>query len=201
MVLESGGWTVYDTVAGALALVLLSGYLLLPVQHLVITILDLVFSPVVSLVPFALFFFGLAGVTGVSSTVIRHCLQDSEQVDRLQSRITDLQAELSNAHDGNTGGPEELPSEQEELVNSWIAMMKLQLRPLVGSLLVTVPIFLWLRWAVMTPGAAAIPVALTLPLVGPVTLSATLAGPLQCWLVLYASGSISTSILSRRVLA
>lgn len=201
MVLESGGWTVYDTVAGALALVLLSGYLLLPVQHLVITILDLAFSPVVSLVPFALFFFGLAGVTGVSSTVIRHRLQDSEQVDRLQSRITDLQAELSSTHDGNTGGPEELPPEQEELMNSWVALMKLQLRPLVWSLLVTVPIFLWLRWAVMAPTAAAIPVALTLPLIGPVTLSATLVGPLKFWLVLYASGSISTSILSRRVLA
>lgn len=90
MVLESGGWTVYDTVAGALALVLLSGYLLMPVQHLVITILDLVFSPVVRLVPFTLFFFGLASVTGVSSTVIRHRLQDSEQIDRLQSRITEL---------------------------------------------------------------------------------------------------------------
>lgn len=202
MVLESGGWTMYDTIAGALALVLLSGYLLLPVQHLVVTILDLAFSPVVGLVPFTLFFFGLAGVTGVSSTVIRHRLQDREQVDRLQSRITDLQAELSSAHDRNADGlGEELPPEQEELINSWAAMMKLQLRPLVWSLLVTVPIFLWLRWAVMAPTAAAIPVALTLPLIGPVTLSATLVGPLQCWLVLYASGSISTSILSRRVLA
>ncbi len=202
MVLESSGWTMYDTVACVLAIVLVSGYLLMPVQHLVVTALDLVFSPIVKLVPFSLFFFGLAGVTGISSTVIRHRVQDSEQLDRLQSRITELQAELSTAHHGDDENPPDaLPPEQEELVSSWVAMMKLQLRPLVWSMLVTVPIFLWLRWALMAPTAAAVPVALTLPVLGPITLSATLVGPVKVWLAFYIGGSISTSVLSKRALA
>lgn len=201
MVLESGSWTMYDTVAGVLALVLMSGYLLTPIQHLVVTTLDFVLGPVVALLPFTLFFFGLAGVTGVSSTVLRHYLQDSEQLDRLQSRLTELQEALSTASQGDDQPPDELTPDQREFMNSLVAMMKLQFRPLVWSMLVTVPIFLWLRWAMMEPTAAAVPVALTLPILGPVTLSATLIGPLKVWLVWYIGGSISMSMLSQRVLS
>lgn len=200
MVLESGGWTVYDTVAGLLAFVLMSGYLLAPVQHLIVTALDLVFTPIVTLLPFTLFFFGLAGVTGVSSTMFRYRLQDSEQLEQLQSRLNELQATLTDQAETDQQ-PDELSPEHRELMNSWVTMMKLQLRPMVWSMLVTVPIFLWLRWAMMAPTAAAVPVALTLPVVGPVTLSATLIGPIKVWLVGYIGGSISTSVLSRRVLA
>lgn len=200
MVLESGGWTVYDTVAGLLTFILMSGYLLAPVQHLIVTALNLVFTPVVALLPFTLFFFGLAGVTGVSSTIFRYRLQDSEQLEQLQSRLNELQTTLTDQAETDQQ-PDELSPEHRELMNSWVTMMKLQLRPMVWSMLVTVPIFLWLRWAMMAPTAAAVPVALTLPVVGPVTLSATLIGPIKIWLIGYIGGSISTSVLSRRVLA
>ncbi len=200
MVLESGGWTVYDTMAGILSLVLVSGYLLTPVEHLVVTALDLVFAPLVTVIPFTLFFFGLAGVTGASSTVIRYCLHDHEQLDRLQSRLTELQEALSTAHDGDSAGTEELSPEHRAFVNSWIATMKLQFRPVVWSLLVTVPVFLWLRWAMIAPTAAAVPVALTVPIIGSVPLSATLIGPIKVWLAWYVGGSVSASVLSRRLL-
>lgn len=196
MVLESGGWTMYDTAAGVVALVLLSGYHLAPIQQLVVTMLNVLFSPLGTLVPFTVFFFGLAGVTGLSSTVLRHRLQDTAQLERLQSRLTELQEELSTAEQ-----TDEIPPEHKEFLHSWKEMLKLQLRPMVWSMLVTVPIFLWLRWAMVSPTAAVIPVALTVPVVGPIVLSATLIGPLKVWIVWYLGGSLTTSVVSRRVLS
>lgn len=200
MVLESSGWTVYDTAASILALVLLSGYAFAPVQYVVATTLNLVLSPLATLIPLSLFLLGLSGVTGISATALRHLLLDSDRLDRLQSRITELQEKIA-AGQRDKDSTDAVTEEQQELVNSTITMMKLQFRPMVWSMIVTVPVFLWLRWAVMAPTAAAIPVALTLPVVGQIALSATLVGPLKVWIVWYIGGSISASVLSRRLLA
>lgn len=199
MVLESSGWTVYDTAASVFALVLLSGYAFSPVQ-IVATTLNLVLSPLATLIPLSLFLFGLSGVTGISATALRHLLLDSDRLDRLQSKITELQEEIA-AGQNDDEAIDAVTEEQQELVNSTITMMKLQFRPMVWSMIVTVPVFLWLRWAVMAPTAAAIPVALTLPVVGQIALSATLIGPLNVWVVWYIGGSISASVFSRRLLA
>lgn len=197
MVLESGGWTMYDTAAGALALLFLSGYHLAPIQQLLVAVLSVVFGPLGVLLPGSVFFFGLAGVTGLSSTILRHVLQDTAQRKRLRSRLTELQEELSTAEENDNISPQL----QQEFLHGWTAMMKLQFRPVVWSMLVTVPIFLWLRWAMAAPMAAAVPVALTLPVVGPVAMSATFVGPLKMWFAWYLGGSITTSVVSKRVLS
>lgn len=201
MVLESGGWTTYDTVAGVLALVLMSGYALAPVQQIIATSLNVVLSPLGTLMPLSVFLLGLSGVTGLCSTTLRHLLEDSDRLDQLQSRIQELQEKLSAAQQTDDEVPDELAELQQELMNNFLTMMKLQFRPMVWSMLITIPIFLWLRWAVLAPTAAAIPVALSLPVVGHIALSATVIGPLKVWVVWYLGGSLSTSILSRRLLA
>ncbi|WP_248907229.1 DUF106 domain-containing protein [Halocatena marina] len=200
MVLESSGWTAYDTAASVFALALLSGYAFAPIQIAVATTLNLVLSPLATLIPLSLFLLGLSGVTGISATALRHLLLDNDRLDRLQSRITELQEKIA-AGQNDDEAIDAVTEEQQELVNSTITMMKLQFRPMVWSMIVTVPVFLWLRWAVMAPTAAAIPVALTLPVVGQIALSATLIGPLKVWIVWYIGGSISASVLSRRLLA
>lgn len=200
MVLEGGGWTSYDTVAGVLALVLMSGYALAPVEQLVATTLNIVLSPLGTLMPLSVFLLGLSGVTGLCSTTVRHLLVDSDRLDRLQSRMQELQEKMS-AQQTDDRTVDEVTELQQELMSNFLAMMKLQFRPMVWSMLVTVPIFLWLRWAVLAPTAAAIPVALSLPVVGQIALSATVIGPLKVWVVWYIGGSLSTSILSRRLLS
>lgn len=199
MVLESGGWTTYDKIVCVLSLVLMSGYYLSPVQHVVATTLNFVLSPLGTLMPLSVFLLVLSGSTGLCSTTMRHLLQDSDRLEHLQSRMKELQEEMT--HDGQNQNDDEFAEEQQELMGSMLAMMKLQFRPMVWSMLVTIPVFLWLRWAVMSPTAAAIPVALSLPVVGHVALSATIVGPLKVWIVWYIGGSISTTMLSRRVLA
>lgn len=201
MVLEGSGWTTYDTVAGLLALVLMSGYALAPVQQIVATSLNVVLSPLGTLMPLSVFLLGLSGVTGLCSTTVRHLLGDRDRLDRFQSRMQELQEKLSAAQQTDDAAVDEVTELQQELMRNFLSMMKLQFRPMVWSMLVTVPIFLWLRWAVLAPTAAAIPVVLSLPVVGHIALSATVIGPLKVWVVWYIGGSISTSILSQRLLS
>ncbi|WP_231182906.1 EMC3/TMCO1 family protein [Haladaptatus sp. DYF46] len=197
MVLENG-WTVYDKLAGALALVLMTGYYLTPVQSAVVATLDVVLSPLATLVPVSVFLFGLAGATGLYSTTLQLLLQDSDAMERLQERMKTLQRELQSPPDDDADA---LGDDQRELMRSWMTMLKLQFRPMVWSMLLTIPVFLWIRWAMMNPAAATIPVALSLPVVGHVALTATLVGPVKVWLVWYLGGSISFTFVSRRVLS
>jgi uncharacterized membrane protein (DUF106 family) len=197
MVLENG-WTVYDKVVGAFALVLMTGYFLTPIQSVVVATLDVVLSPLAALVPVSVFLFGLAGATGLYSTTLQLLLQDSDAMERLQERMKALQGKLQSSPDDDADA---IGDDQRELVQSWMTMLKLQFRPVVWSMLFTIPVFLWIRWAMVNPAAAAIPVALSLPVVGHVALTATLVGPVKVWFVWYLGGSISFSFVSRRVLS
>ena len=197
MVLENG-WTVYDKLAGAFALVLMTGYYLTPVQSAVVATLDVVLSPLATLVPVSVFLFGLAGATGLYSTALQLLLQDSDAMERLQERMKTLQGKLQSPPDDDADA---LGDDQRELMRSWMTMLKLQFRPMVWSMLLTIPVFRWIRWAMVNPAAATIPVALSLPVVGHVALTATLVGPVKVWLVWYLGGSISFSFVSRRVLS
>ncbi|WP_423744781.1 EMC3/TMCO1 family protein (plasmid) [Haladaptatus sp. SPP-AMP-3] len=198
MVLESG-WTVYDKLAGVFALVLMTGYYLVPVQSAVVATFDVVLAPFASLVPASVFLFGLAGATGLYSTTLQLLLRDSDATGRLQERMKTLQEKLRSPPDGDDA--DALEDDQRELMRSWVAMLKLQFRPLVWSMLLTIPVFLWVRWAMANPAAATVPVALSLPVVGHVALTATLVGPVKVWLVWYIGGSMSFSFVSRRVLS
>ena len=200
MVLETS-WTVYDKLAGLLALALMTGYYLAPVQGLVAMTLNVVLSPLATFVPVSILLFGLAGTTGLYSTTLQLLLGDSEKMERLQERIKTLQKRLSSPTEEDGGGTDALGDEQSELLRSWLAMVKLQFRPLAWSMLLTVPVFLWIRWAMANPAAATIPLALSLPVVGHIALTATLVGPVKVWFVWYIGGSISTSFVSRRVLS
>lgn len=197
MVLENG-WTVYDKVVGAFALVLMTGYFLTPIQSVVVATLDVVLSPLAALVPVSVFLFGLAGATGLYLTTLQLLLQDSDAMERLQERMKALQGKLQSSPDDDADA---IGDDQRELVQSWMTMLKLQFRPVVWSMLFTIPVFLWIRWAMVNPAAAAIPVALSLPVVGHVALTATLVGPVKVWFVWYLGGSISFSFVSRRVLS
>ncbi|MCO8243879.1 MULTISPECIES: EMC3/TMCO1 family protein [unclassified Haladaptatus] len=200
MVLETS-WTVYDKFAGLLALTLMSGYYLAPVQGSIAMAVNLVLSPLATLLPVSVLLFGVAGTTGLYSTTLRLLLGDSERMERLQERIETLQKRTSSSTEEDGDGTDSIADEQTELLRSWLAMLKLQFRPLAWSMLLTVPVFLWIRWAMANPASATVPLALSLPVVGHIALTATLIGPVKVWLVWYIGGSISTSFVSRRVLS
>lgn len=78
-------------------------------------------------------------------------------------------------------------------------MVKGSFRPMVWSLLVTAPVFIWLRWVFTSPATAIVPVAFFLPVVGHVAWTATVVGPLKVWLVWYIGASASSGYVGRKI--
>jgi uncharacterized membrane protein (DUF106 family) len=193
-------WSLYDKIAAILVLGLMSGYYLAPIEQLVTTTLQTVFGPLVTLLPFSALLLVLSGATGVASSVMRHRLQDTERLQQLKDRIEEVNDRLQEADTDDDDASTDLQSDQQAMMHDWMAMLKLQFRPAVWSMLVTIPIFLWVRWFVTAPTAAIAPVALSLPLIGPLAWTATVIGPIKIWLVWYFGGSMSSAVVSRKIL-
>lgn len=193
-------WSLYDKLAAVLAVGLMSGYYLAPIQHVVTTTLQTVLGPLTVLLPFSVLLLVLSGATGIVSTVMRHRLQDTERLQQLQERIEDVSDRLQEAR-ADDDDSVDLQADQKEMMSDWMKVMKLQIRPAVWSMLVTVPIFLWVRWLVTAPTVAIAPIALSLPLLGPLAWTGTIIGPLKIWLVWYLGGSMSSAVISRKILA
>jgi uncharacterized membrane protein (DUF106 family) len=195
-------WTGYDKLAGLVALTLLAGYHVSPIQRAVAEAMHAMLGPAATILPFSALMLLLAGTTGLSSAVLSVKLRSQERMDRLQERMTELRERLEAAreHDDEEA-IEEIQTEQQELTVEYLAAMKTQLRPAVWSMLVSLPVFLWLRWVFVAPSVAVAPAAFALPLVGHVAWTATLVGPFKVWLAWYVSCSVSTGILARKAVA
>jgi uncharacterized membrane protein (DUF106 family) len=76
--------------------------------------------------------------------------------------------------------------------------MKQLFRPMVYTMLVTVPVFLWLSWLTVNPAAAITPAAQMLPLMGRVVWTARLVGPMQVWMVWYFVCNVLASVVGKR---
>lgn len=199
---SSRAWTGYDKLAGLLALTLMAGYYVSPIQRTVAEAMQTMLGPATTILPFSVLMLLLAGTTGLSSAILQTKLRSRERVEHLQERMSDLRDRLESARErDDEEAIEELRTEQQDLVVEYLAAMKTQLRPAVWSMLVSLPAFLWLRWVFVAPGAAIAPAAFALPIVGQVAWTATLVGPLKVWLAWYVGCSISTGLVARRVVA
>lgn len=192
---EGGELSRIDKVAAVAAVAMAAGYVVTPIQTTVAAVLSLLLDPLTMVVPFSAVLSGIGGGTGVVTTVLVERLRDDDRVERLQERMEDLQDRMGDDPGSTPDGVE------EELLGTWGAMMKAKLRPMIWSMLVTVPAFLYLRWAFAAPAAAAVPAVTVLPVLGPVTLTATLVGPLKVWVVWYLGASMSARLVTKRVLA
>lgn len=193
-------WSLYDKIAAVLVLGLMGGYFLAPIQHVITTTLQTALGPLIIFLPFSVLLLVLSGATGVVSTITRHRLRDTERVEQLQERIEKTREQLQEGYTEDSD-PADLQADQKEMMRDWIAVMKLQIRPAIWSMLVTVPIFLWVRWLVTAPTVAIAPIALSLPLIGPLAWTGTVIGPIKIWLVWYLGGSMSSAVISRKLLA
>ncbi len=203
MALESSdGWTGYDKLAGLLALVLMAGYYVTPIQQAVAGAVHAMLGPATTILPFSVLVLLLAGTTGLSSALLQTKLRNRERMERLQERMSDLRDQLESARERDDEEElAELREEQQDLTVEYLAAMKTQLRPAAWSMLVSIPAFLWLRWVFLAPSVAVAPAAFALPLVGHVAWTATVVGPLKVWLAWYVGCSLSTGLLARKAVA
>lgn len=202
MTTESSRWTGYDKLAGLVALALMAGYHVTPIQRAVAAAMQAMLGPATTILPFSVLVLLLAGTTGLSSAVLQVKLRNQERIERLQERMSDLRDRLESARENDDEDAiDDIRAEQQDLAGEYLAAMKTQLRPAVWSMLVTLPVFLWLRWVFVAPSAAVAPAAFAIPLVGHVAWTATLVGPLQVWLAWYLGCSITTGLLARKAVA
>lgn len=202
MTTESSGWTGYDKLAGLVALALIAGYHVTLIQRAVAGAMQAMLGPATTILPFSVLVLLLAGTTGLSSAILQAKLRNQERIERLQSRMSDLRDRLESARENDDEDAiDDIRAEQQDLTVEYLAAMKTQLRPAVWSMLVTLPVFLWLRWVFVAPNAAVAPAAFAIPLVGHVAWTATLVGPLQVWLAWYLGCSITSGLLARKAVA
>ncbi|WP_158057711.1 DUF106 domain-containing protein [Halorussus halophilus] len=195
-------WRPADKLAGVVALLLMTGYYVQPIQQGVGTAMQALLAPAATFLPFSLLILLLAGTTGLSSAVLSVKLRSQQGMEDLQERMNDVQERLSDARErDDEEAIEELQVEQQEMMGDMLGVMKGQLRPMAWSMLVSIPAFLWLRWVFLAPSVAIAPAAFALPIVGQIAWTASLVGPIKVWLAWYIGCSLSTGMVTRKVVA
>jgi uncharacterized membrane protein (DUF106 family) len=159
----------------------------------------LLFGPVEAALPFGLTVALLAVATTLVSTTLRRRLTDGSEREQLQERVQQVNDRLEAARErGDEAAVERLTERQRELTGKQLGAMKQMVRPMVYTMLVTVPVFLWLSWLTVNPAAATSPAVQFLPFVGRIAWTARLVGPMQVWMVWYFVCSVLSSVVGKR---
>lgn len=191
---DPGTWSRADLVAGAGALGLLAGYQVAPIRSVVAGTIDLVLWPLSAALSFPTLVLVLAVATAIGSQLLRRWIETD---DAGTERAAELREEIAAARQrGDEELVEALVQEQASLT---VSTMKRQLRPLVWTMLLTVPALLWLYWLAVSPTGAMAPVASAAPVVGDVVWTARVVGPMQAWMLWYALCSLTANLVVKRV--
>jgi uncharacterized membrane protein (DUF106 family) len=81
-----------------------------------------------------------------------------------------------------------------------MGMFKEQFRPMVWIMLLTIPVFLWMYWMILSPEQALDPNTIVMPLIGETTWKTGVLGPLQAWILWYFLCSMGFTQLIRKSL-
>lgn len=199
---DSGGWSLWDKLAGLVALGMFAGYSYHPIRKVVGSVVNVALGPVSSLLPFFVVIMCLAVFTGFYSTLLQANLMDMEKMSAYQQRMQDIQDRQKAAKE--RGDDEELDAIKEEQMDAMgdqMGMMKEQFRPMVWIMVITIPAFLWMYWKLLTPGhLTAAQKVITLPLVGQHHLTDHVLGPIQAWILWYFLCSMGFSQVIRKAL-
>lgn len=197
---ESGGWTTADKLAGLVAISLMGGYQIPAIRDAVAGAVDVVLGPTVGTLPFPALLFCLAAAVAVTSTSVRRRLGGGEMGD-IRERTDSLREDLRRAREREDDATiERLEARQRELVSEQFGAMKLQFRPLVWTMLLTIPVFMWLTWLTVDPVGAVVSASTFIPMLGEIVWTARVVGPVQAWILWYAFCSLVASVATRQTL-
>lgn len=194
------GWRSIDKLAGAGALALASGYQISPLKSGVVSAANVVLEPATGVVPFWLLVTVLAVTVAVISTGVRRRLVDREQVNTVKTRTEQVKEQLQTAQErGDEAAVERLRERREELMHSQLGMLTHLLRPMAWTMLVTVPVFLWISWVVVAPQFAVGVTTPALPVFGRMAWTARVLGPIQLWMLYYMLNLTVSNLVIKRV--
>jgi len=203
---DGGGWTTWDKAAAVGAIGMFAGYSIGSVRDVIGNTINVLLGPLDALLPFYVVILLLATLTGLYSTLLQANLMDMEKMSVYQTRMKDIQERQKAAKErGDDEAVEEIREEQMEAMGDQLGMFKLQFRPMVWIMLLTIPVFLWMYWKIL-PGGGGIadPEGLTvvMPFIGELTDGWTqgVLGPIQAWIVWYFLCSMAITQIIRKAL-
>ena len=194
-------WSSWDKAAGLIALMLFPGYYFNSVRSVVGSAVDVVLGPLDSVLPFYIVILLLALLTGLVTTVLQANLMDMDVIEYYQGKMQELQDRQEAAKE--RGDDEELERIREEQVSQMgenLGMFKEQFKPMVWSMLVIIPVFLWMYWNLRGGHITGSERDVVMPLAGAVDLKSGSVGPAPTWLVWYFLCSLSFSQIVRKTL-
>lgn len=199
---DDTGWTKWDKGAAAGSVLLFLGYSQRPVRNVVGETIDLLLGPLDQALPFYLVILTLAVLTGLYSTLLQANLMDMDKMSEYQEQMQEIQDRRKAAKErGDDEALEEIKEEQMEAMGDQLGMFKLQFRPMVWIMLLTIPAFLWMYWMIRDGHLDATAPVMVLPLVGEVDhWQQGILGPLQAWILWYFLCSMGFTQVMRKAL-
>jgi uncharacterized membrane protein (DUF106 family) len=203
---ETTSWTKWDKLAALATVGAFVGYAVSPVRNLIAGAIDVVFGPLLGLVPFYVVIMLIALGTGLYSTLLRAGLMDMEKMSMYQDRMKDIQERRKEAKEQDDDEAlDAIQDEQMEAMGDQLGMFKEQFRPMVWIMFLTIPAFLWMFWVIGYRGSeSAYPSVATqeivMPLAGTVTWDTGIVGPMQVWIVWYFLCSMAFTQLVQKSL-
>jgi uncharacterized membrane protein (DUF106 family) len=195
---EEAGWTTYDKLAGLAALGLFAGYQVGPVRDLVGGTLDTVLGPLQEMLPFYAVVLVLAMLTGLYSTLLQANLMDTDKMGEYQARMQEIQDRYKDAKErGDDDAVDRINDERMEAMGDQMGMMKMQFRPMVWIMLITIPVFLWLYWEILEHADEL--GSVTMPLIGQTEWTAG-AFVFPAWILWYFVCSMGFTQILRKAL-
>ncbi|UPV74972.1 DUF106 domain-containing protein [Halorussus limi] len=198
---EESSWTTWDKLAAVGAGGLFLGYSQQPIRNIVGSTVEIFIGPVDKVLPFYIVVLVVALLTGLFSTLLQANLMDMEKMSAYQDRMKDIQEKRKQARErGDDEALEQIREEQMDAMGDQLGMFKEQFRPMVWTMFVTIPVFLWIYWMVLDGHVAPGEFRIVAPLVGEAKWTAKILGPMQMWIVWYFLCSMSLTQLIRKSL-
>lgn len=200
---EGSSWTKWDKLAAVGSVSMFAGYTFQSVRDPLASTLDILLGPLLDFLPFFAVVMILALFTGLYSTLLQANLMDMELMGEYQQRMKDIQDKRKEAKErGDDDELERIQDEQMEAMADNMGMFKEQFRPMVWIMLLTIPVFLWMYWAIGFRGGPEHYELSTMvmPIVGQVEWTEGFVGPIQAWIVWYFVCSMCFTQVIRKAL-
>jgi Predicted membrane protein len=198
---EETSWSVYDKGAAGVTMAFFVAYAWQPLRDLIGGVMDIALGPLEQALPFYAVVMILAMGTGLYSTLLQANLMNTEKMGQYQAQMQDLQDRREKAKErDDQEALDRLQDEQMEMMGDQLGMFKEQFRPMVWIMFFTIPVFLWMYWALGIGGGVQHidPEAITIPLRGPLEWRDAALGPVQVWILWYFVCSMGFTQIIRK---
>jgi uncharacterized membrane protein (DUF106 family) len=212
---DDSSWSTYDKAAALGAVGLFAGYSITPVRNVIGGVMDVGLGFLDATLPFYVVIMVLALFTGLYSTLLQANLMNTEKMAYYQQKMKDLQNRRKEAQEADDEEAlDRIQEEQMEAMGENLGMFKEQFRPMVWIMLLTIPVFLWMYWMILSPEQAVTPAQITMPLIGELNAvpdgvqglkpdqgwRTQVLGPLEAWIIWYFVCSMGFNQIIRKAL-